>query len=252
MDTYSTHNLWFKYLPFDICVCLDPDLDRFMFYSVILSAVMKREGLIFSQLQNFKKVKYPGFIRNILIATGFDTAAALRCIKKSTIEEIERFVNNKTDFSDLLKDSSYIDERGNLKKTPFKFMLGHEILILNLPEDVKEYKLRKVQKSEILKIEELKLSFIERTKKFAQKKNITLTINSEDLTKFEKSNTGIKCEAKCPFCAVKTICTYDSSWKLSNYNKHIISCARKNARVSSQIKRSEPTAVLKELQNQLP
>lgn len=216
---------------------------------------MKREGLIFSRLQNFKKIRYPQFIKDILLELGFDTAASLNCIKKSTIQDIEKFVNNKLD---LLKDTKYIDETGNLKKTPFKFMFGHELLILNIPQDIKEYNSRKkVPTSDIASIEKLKLIFIERTKQFAQKKNITLTLNSEDLSNFEPSDNCMKCEAKCPFCPKKTICMFDTSWKLSNYNKHIISCAKKIAIQTTPIqprieRASEPSALLLELKNALP
>lgn len=227
-------------------------------YFVILSAVMKRKGRIFIQLQRFKKNRYPQFIKEILLGSGFDTAAALRCIKKSTIAEIEKFVSNRTD---LLKGTDYVDDQNRLKNTPFKFMLGHEILILSFPEDIKEYynSEKKERKSEIPPIDELKLSFAERTERFARSKNIALTLNSEELSKlvskFEKSDNSVKCQVKCPFCNVKTNCLFDSSWKLSNFNKHIISCTKKNATqniTGLRIERAQPTAVLKELKNALP
>lgn len=218
---------------------------------------MKRKGIIFAQLQFFKKSKYPDFLKKILIETAFDTAAALRTIKKSIIEEIEIFVNQRTDLSDLLKDTSYIDETGNLKKTPFKFMLGHESLLLRLPNDVEEYLSKKeVRKSEIPAIEDIKLLLIEKINNFARDKNIELTLSSEDISKFTKSNNCVKCEANCPFCSRKICCSFYSSWKLSNYNKHIISCAKKAARPNSrpnpQIERATPAVVLQELQNALP
>lgn len=228
-------------------------LDRFIIRSVILSAVMKRKAIIFSQLQNFKKSKYPEFLKNILIETAFDTAAALRTINKSTIEEIEKIVNQRTN---LLKDTSYIDETGNLIKTPFKFMLGHESLLLRLPNDVDAYLSRKTKSiCEIPTIDDLKVSFVERIKIFAERKNIALTLSSVlgsvNLSEFTHKENIVKCVANCPFCLIKICCSYKSNWKICNYNKHILSCAEKAARLNPQIERATPAVVLHELKNAL-
>lgn len=56
---------------------------------------MKRKGMIFTHLQNLKKIKYPSFVKRILIDTGFDTAATIRTLKKSSIASIEAEVNEK-------------------------------------------------------------------------------------------------------------------------------------------------------------
>lgn len=126
---------------------------------------MKRIGLVFARIENFKKIKYPVFLKNILIETAFDTAAALKAIKQSTIENIEQFVSNRLD---LLANTNYIDETGNLRKTPFKFLPGHEALILSLPNYVDDYLCKK--KKDIPAIEHLKLSLMEKIKEFAIKK----------------------------------------------------------------------------------
>lgn len=210
---------------------------------------MKRKAIIFSQLQSFKKSKYPEFLKNILIETAFDTAAALRTINQSTIEEIEKLVNQRTN---LLKDTSYIDETGNLKKTPFKFMLGHESLLLRLPNDVDAYLSQKTKPiCEVPAIDDLKVSFVERIKKFAEKKNIALTLSSVNLSEFTHKENIVKCVANCPFCLTKICCSYKSNWKICNYNKHISSCAEKAARPNPQIERATPAVVLQELQNAL-
>lgn len=211
--------------------------------------MVKRKGIIFSHLQNFKKFKYPEFIKKILIEAAFDSPATLRTIEKSVVEKIETFVNNKTD---LLKGTIYVDEAGNLKKTPFKFMPGHESLILGFPKDIDEYlSNKKLTKSEIPKIDDLKKLFIERVKTFAETKKLTFTLNSEDLSKFVRNNNRVKCEANCPFCQARTSCTFDSSWKITNYYKHIVSCAKKVTTTRSLIERASP-AVLSQLQNVLP
>lgn len=94
---------------------------------------MQRNELIVRDLEKFKKIKYPEFLKIILIETGFDTAAALQTIEKKLIGDIEKVVNEKTF---LLKGTNYVTETGNLKNTPFKFMLGHESLILRLPKRI--------------------------------------------------------------------------------------------------------------------
>lgn len=245
---------------------------------------MKRKAIIFGQLQNFKKSKYPEFIKTILIETAFDTAAALRTIKKSSIEEIEKFVEQKTD---ILKGTSYVDETGNLKEKPFNFLIGHESLILRLPTDVEEYLARKeAEKPELPSFEDSKELLKQKITNLARKNKITLTVNSEDMTNFTRKNNSIRCQAKCQLCPVKIACFYYSSWKISNYRDHFVSCLRKKATefvsnldenleslknqgsgpssVSStdhnsdlgsdptQIRRATPNVVLKEIQNVIP
>lgn len=152
-----------------------------------------------------------------------------------------------------LKDSNYLDENGNLKQNPFKFMLGHESLILNLPVDVEEYlSEKKTQKKEIPKIEDLKQSFIERVNNFSNGKKIELNLNCVNLSKFIQNKNCVKCEAKCPLCSVKITCTFDSSWKISNYTNHIVLCAQKTVRLVPPIERANPSAVLLELHTVLP
>lgn len=211
---------------------------------------MKRKGIIFAHLEQFKKCKYPVFIKNILIETAFDTAASLRAIKKCTIEVIENFVNDRTD---LLKGTS--DNSGNLKNIPFKFLIGHEALILRLPNDVEEYLLSKNErKKEFPAIDELKKLFITRIKNFTENKHIELTLNPEDLSKFTNNKSCVKCVANCPICSSKIDCTYSTSWKISDYCKHIVTCAQNlaqnNAR-PTQIQRSTPNVVIQEVRNAL-
>lgn len=139
------------------------------------------KGLIFTRLEKSNNSKYPKFLKNILIHTGFNSAAALRIIDKNSIESIETYINDNFDESKiLLEDTLYLDSNGNLNKTPFKFLLGHRSLILNLPKDLNEHfskKLekaskKKTKKSVIPSAEELKKSFNSRVKSYTDKKKL--------------------------------------------------------------------------------
>lgn len=95
--------------------------------------------------------------------------------KKEDIEIIEASVNKNIDLlKDSVYDSVYLDENGILKKTPFKFLLGHEALLLGIPKDVEEYLSNKKQKKESKNlpppIDQLKVSLIKKVTEFAEKK----------------------------------------------------------------------------------
>lgn len=86
---------------------------------------MNRRTPIFTSLEDFNGSKYPKFIKDILKATAFDRQATLRVLTKNSIDLIESIVNVNTE---LLKDTVYLDKEGNLKKSPFKFLPGHETI----------------------------------------------------------------------------------------------------------------------------
>lgn len=65
---------------------------------------MKRAPIIFTRLEKKNKNRYPIFIKNILVEAGFDSAAALRTIDKSAIENIEKFVDENVT---LVKETKY-------------------------------------------------------------------------------------------------------------------------------------------------
>lgn len=212
---------------------------------------MSRRGIIFGRIERFKKVKFPAFLKHILIESAFDSAAALKTIKKPTIGDIEQFVSKRLI---LLKKTVYIDETGNLKKNPFKFLPGHEALILNLPNDVDDYLREKNKEKGIPAIGDLKLSLVERINIFANQNKLKIATDRIIIT---HSNKQVKCFLKCPYCGVQLSLPFDSSWKLSNYKKHILCCVKKivqppNLRIERASKRAEPGAVLRTLQNVVP
>lgn len=200
------------------------------------------KGLIFTRLEKSSESKYPNFIKDILIHTGYNSSATIKIIDKNAIETIEKYINdNFDDIEILLKDTLYLDSNGNLKKTPFKFLIGHISLILNLPKDLNQYFAKKVEivtikkTKEIPPTEELKKTFNVRVKEYTDKKKIKIDLNKISVVNFSSSNNRVKCLAQCPFCSIKFVCYFDSCWRTSNFFKHIVSCSKNKVQSSAPI-----------------
>lgn len=190
---------------------------------------MKRKGCIFLLLEKFNGSKYPTFIKDILKETAFDTEAALKTLEKSSVEKIEQIVTENTD---LVKNTVYVNHDGSLKISPFKFLLGHKNLILAIPIDLQKYlqsKLEQKNAKRVPDIKNLKVLLTDKIKKYIESKKLDFTVQSDDLTNFSTSGNRVRCLARCPFCSIKVPCVYNSSWKNSNYNKHIVNCFNKEA-----------------------
>lgn len=215
---------------------------------------MKRSAAIFPRLERYNKNKYPTFIKKFLIEAGYDTAAALKTFDKSSIEEIEKFIGENPE---LVKNSIYVDEKGNLKTIPFKLKIGHESLLLSIPKDLKDYlskkELEKKEEKGIPAIDELRNSLIRKLEQYCSKKKINATLDIELLSNFSTINNQVKCLIKCLFCNTKYTCTFDTCWRISNYYNHIREhnnlCAQKT--VHLEIERAAPGSVLSEVENVL-
>lgn len=228
----------------------------FFFRLVIRTQDMKQIAIIFSKLEKFFKIKYPIFIKNCLVETGYDTAAALKTIEKTSIGKLEKIISERPE---LVKDTIYVDESGNLKIYPFKFKIGHESLILSIPKDLNDFlSTKKIEKSKqnISAEDDLKLALIERIAKYSEKKNKKITLEFEHLLNFSNHNNVVKCMVKCPFCENKFTCTFNTCWRASNFCKHIVTCAEKNAalaptqtEIEPRIERATPSYVLLEVEN---
>lgn len=210
---------------------------------------MKRQGLIFSRLESFKKVKFPHFLKNILIQSAYDTTAALETLNKAKVLELEQFVSTRLY---LLQDTVYLDETGNLKKSPFKFLLGHEALILQFPIDVREF-LTKKKVIPIPASDDLKLLIIKKIQDLFAENNLRITA---EVSAINRSNDKGECRVRCPYGPSRLSCSFRTSWKVNNYTKHFKSCQKKSAQKNTQrnqaIQRSSPASVLRELQNAVP
>lgn len=197
---------------------------------------MKRGTQVFANLEEYNGSKYPKFIKDVLKATAFDTVAALRVLGKNSIEQIESAVNaNKT----LVKDTVYVDDQGNFKNSPFKFLPGHEALLLSISVDIQKFLQKKsAKKSEKPPIKDLKSQLMNKVNNYLKIRKIDLKIAFGDLTNFtsivgSNGNSRITCMASCPNCSIKVKCVYYSSWKNSNYCVHLLQCVKNKTIVTT-------------------
>lgn len=198
---------------------------------------MKHIGSIFTKLEKVSRSKYPKFIKNILIETAFNTPAALKAINEASIEQIESIMNNDLN---LLNKTVYVNERGELKKKPFKFLIGHKALILNFPKEISELELwqkseknkkkseKKPKRNENQDEIDLKILLVEKVANHLKKKKIAINLELE-ITNFEKGTARDKCLVKCPFCSKKIPCTYETRWQISNLCTHIFTHPKKTS-----------------------
>lgn len=187
---------------------------------------MKQTAPIFTKLEKLNRSKYPKFIKQILILTAFNTPAASKAINENSIRQIESAVNNNLN---LLSKTEYVDKRGELKNKPFKFLIGHETLLLNFPQEIRELQtLKKSEKTpgtnQNIDQKELKILLVEKVANYIKNKKLAINIELE-IT----NSTENRCSVKCPFCIKKIPCTFDTRWRISNLCTHILSCSKKIA-----------------------
>lgn len=88
---------------------------------------------------------YPKFIKNILALCAIEQAT-FADISKRTIDEIEKIVNkNKS----VLKNSPYASIVNTNEE--FKFIFGHRLLLMNLPQKFELFQNHKIEKKKTLK-----------------------------------------------------------------------------------------------------
>lgn len=208
---------------------------------------MKRSSRIFTQLEKFNRSKYPKFLKQILIETAFNIPASLKAINEQSIESIEKFVNNDLK---LLNKTEYVNEKGELKVKPFKFLIGHKALILNFPKEIDVLKAAKkreksqnrestdenASENELTNLLILKITNYCKTKKI----KIPNTVNlSGNISNFEQNLDQTRVSVKCPFCIKIIPCTVDTVWRMSNFGQHITTCSLKTVS-RPQIQRATP------------
>lgn len=184
---------------------------------------MDKSGSIFNKLEKFTGIKYPQFIKDILLNNGFDWEYALLGITEKEIEKLEADVNEN---KHLIKDTIYETKEGT-----FKFLIGHRIVLLNIPQTLNAYKnknqrknLEKNKSSEIaLNKNEILMKLLTKIKNYFLIKKIECEFSIENnITEVAVNENSIKCRVKCIKCDVKIPCTFVNHWKISNYTKHVI------------------------------
>lgn len=185
---------------------------------------------IFKRLENFNRSKYPEFIKTILQENAFDSYSALKTLNKENISIIEQSLNENLDnLKEKLKDSVYLNSEGNFKRTPFKFLVGHVSLLLNIPNVIDKISSKNKSTTDSTNTDPVHLKKLleKNIINHAAKKNIVFHLNVNQLIGEISNNsagTVYRCRVKCPFCERKTLCTYSTCWKIGNYTKHYLSC----------------------------
>lgn len=199
---------------------------------------------IFKHLAEFQGQKYPQFLVDILISTGFDSELSLTQINEDIIKDIENYIDkNKY----LIKDTPYENNAGE-----FKFSIGHKLILRKIPEIIKQLDDTKrevrekvstagkgntrdkihinsnIQSNINRDINELRVDICTRVKKYANDFNLDFDFcdgNIQNLIKI--AGIGYKCNLKCPFCSKSPSCVYKKNWNISNFTSHVKTCNTK-------------------------
>lgn len=181
------------------------------------------QGNVFNRLEKFLKNKYPQFIKNILISCGFESEASLKTINEQSIELIENYVNRK---KELLEGTNYINEDGSLTSDPFKFLIGHKLLLLSIPQTIVEYTSEKRNKKKnlpttVINPETVTSSLLTRFQNYQKTNFLKNPITIDHLKEFTLNENRAKVLVKCIQCDLEVPCTFNKNWSISNYIKHV-------------------------------
>lgn len=207
--------------------------------------------------EKFHNCKYPKFIKDILAFSGIDQAT-LADINEKTIDEIEKIINtsineneleNKTVLKSVFKNSPYEKTLNNSEN--FKFLIGHRLLLINLPPKFKLYQVNKTEKKELEKSKYKQLKALvnvgldvgssneiekpDHLKKLllkllnncaSTKANKKYCITQNQVKKFATKGGQAYCVVECPFCGIKIPCSFVSNWRVGNFNNHVLEHVR--------------------------
>lgn len=175
--------------------------------------------------------RIPAIVIDILEANGFDHALAVKQINTENIELIE--CNTTDNLGHILKDSIY----ENISN--FRFLPGHKVSILALPELVDKYNSQKQPKvNSVENIEEIEVlseekkyslakTLIKKIEVYAVKVNLDdINLPAENVSSIDTcinraGAVSYKCTVKCPACEVKIPCLYNKNWQISNLENHL-------------------------------
>lgn len=181
----------------------------------------KKIGSIFSKLESFVGYKYPTFIKDILLNTGFDCEHALKTIDEKTIPTIEKKI--ELNHPHLLNGTIYESKLDS--HLPFEFLIGHRALILEIPSTLEKYLTRKIEKkvknSKEIEPQNLRVLLTNKIINNLKKKNINCEFEIENIGEFTQKENRFTCLVKCVFCSINTPCSFDKYWRIGNYSNHV-------------------------------
>lgn len=199
-----------------------------------MSRRTKKTGSIFRKLETFVGFKYPSFIKDILLNTGYDCEHAIQTIDEKSISTIEKKI--ESDHPHLLKGTIY--ERKPENNLPFEFLLGHRALILEIPSTLAKYLKRKsdkktekkTKKFQEIELENLKVILINKIKNNLKYKKINCEFDIENIGDLSQRGNRVSCLVKCVFCETNTPCSFDEYWRITNYSNHVCGHQSKETR----------------------
>lgn len=160
-------------------------------------------------------------------ANGFDNEIAISDICEKALKDIEIFISKNRH---ILLGTKYENQIEN--QSPFEFLPGDRVLLLNLSKKYRAFIEEKNKKSERNKLgnkkqksdDELKSELLEKLMNYARSKKHVIELKKEDISEYEHFDDRIRCRVRCVQvnCEHTTLCNYKSHWNVSNYEMHLL------------------------------
>lgn len=193
-----------------------------------------------NKIERFGGEKFPDCVKILLTKTGYDRMNSLSKIDAERILEIEAHLDTNREWVNELKCCNSDSYK---QLAVFKFLPGHKILILGIPEQIERMKeaqekhgdadnAKKIVTTKSPKTqqtdEEIIQSMVSNLLKFAKKINFPLQdgmLSANNVNDFERgnhlNNFLYKCRFSCPFCEKVFPLRYQTFWMTSNLTKHL-------------------------------
>lgn len=180
---------------------------------------------VFNRIESFDNCKYPKFIKEILTECGFETEASLQIINEQSITEVENLINNSESLRKKLEATIYVKKDGTLKTIPFKFLLGHKLLILQIASTVSRYNIAKKTnqktKTRALDTKNWQESLLNKFESYIKTKKLQYSVKANLFEASTITQNSAKVNVKCVQCDIVIPCTFKNYWNISNYVKHV-------------------------------
>lgn len=186
------------------------------------------------RIEDFTGIKYPKFLKDILVACGFENEASLEIINDKIIKDIENSISGSENLQIKLKGTSYVKKDGALISHPFKFLIGHKLLLLKIPTIISEYK----KKKNSFDSDNWKETLLKKIENYIIKKKLQFTVTLNHIKSSSITQNRAKVQVKCVFCEKEVPCTFNRNWSISNYMKHVLKHKKLDNKTSKNTNKS--------------
>lgn len=209
----------------------------------LIPNMSKRTENIFAIFES-KEEKFPGILKYVLEECGFESLSSLKNINSDSIGIIENHINQ----NGYILENEVFNNSPYMKQQNFKFLPGHKLLLLELPQRISEYQSKsnknKLQNQTSIsnvsaennennqnvinvnaKEDELKAALIQRIS--TSTTGIYFKINHENTSiktfNVNTFNNQVSCKSSvaCPVCNKACSVTFKKYWYISNFEKHL-------------------------------